>query len=569
MTQTPPSHAHEPELDALRAENTLLRAALEQLPLGLSIFDAQDRLVLANTRYREMWCLPAALVQAGVKLQVLREAAAATETAQSLARPLPPDTAAPRQRDWQLPDGRLIQVAATRGPDGSGVALHLDITAAAASRIGHLDRHDALTGLPDRRALAEALLPALQQQAGGSGLAVLCIDLDRFKPVNDSLGHTAGDQLLVQVAERLRQCVRDHDPVVRLGGDEFAVLQAGVPQPRAAAALARRIVEALGQAFTLDAHPVHIGCSIGIAVAPFDGEDAEALLRHADLALCRAKDEGRGTWRFFEPEMQLRQTQRRQLEADLREALAAQQFELAYQPQLSLGSGRVTGVEALLRWQHPQRGSVSPAEFIPLAEEAGLIEPLGRWVLARACAEASRWPASVRVAVNVSPLQFQGSLLTDVLDALQASGLAPGRLEVEITESAMLRDPQRALATLEELRGHGVRVAMDDFGTGYSSLSTLRSFPFDRLKLDRSFVRDALTRPDTLAIVRAVAGLGRSLGMATTAEGVETPAQRHLVQEAGFDELQGFLFSRPVPAAALAPFFEPAAPPAAGTGGAA
>jgi diguanylate cyclase (GGDEF)-like protein len=384
---------------------------------------------------------------------------------------------------------------------------------------------------------------------------VLCLDLDHFKAVNDTLGHPVGDALLRTVGERLRSVLRETDTVARLGGDEFAVLQGagGDPQPQAASALAKRVVDLVGRPYALEGHLVNVGASVGVALAPADGEDADALLKAADLALYRAKEEGRGTWRFFEPGMDARMRARRALELDLRKALALREFELAYQPQLDLGSDRVAGFEALLRWQHPERGLIPPAEFVPLAEEIGLIAPIGEWVLRTACREAAGWPEGVGVAVNLSPAQFKSHhLVPAVRAALAASGLPGRRLELEITEGVLLQDNEANLATLRELRALGVRVAMDDFGTGYSSLSYLRSFPFDKIKIDRSFVSGLATDPESAAIVRAIAGLGASLGMATTAEGVETAEQMRRIRAEGCLQVQGYLVSRPVPAAEVA-----------------
>ncbi len=538
-------------LASLERENALLRAALERLPQGMCMFDAADRLLLANRRYLELWQLPPELGRPGTPFSAIRAATRGQETAASRERGQDAGTGT-RLREWAMDDGRTIEVAVSREADGSCVALHEDVTEQrrAHSHIEHQARHDPLTGLPHRAALVEELQRQLARGARGGEAALLCLDLDRFKPVNDSLGHAAGDEVLRVVAARLRQCVRQSDLVARLGGDEFAVVQAGVDQPVASTALARRIVAALAQPIDIDGHPVHIGSSIGIAVAPFDGADPDRLLRSADLALYRAKEDGRGTFRYFEPEMDARVQARRGLEADLRRALDAGEFELAYQPQVALDGRRVSGVEALLRWRHPARGGVSPADFIPLAEETGLIVPIGRWVLQRACADACAWPADVRVAVNVSAVQLRrGSLLQDVEAALADSGLPPQRLEIEITESAMLHDTQGVIGTLAALRALGVQVAMDDFGTGYSSLSYLRSFPFDRIKIDRSFVADAAHDPEALSIIRAVTGLGRSLRMATTVEGVETAEQLRIVSAEGCSEVQGYLFSKPRPAA--------------------
>jgi diguanylate cyclase (GGDEF)-like protein len=545
-----PAAAMQAELRRLRNDNQLLRDALHELPHGLCMFDGDDRLLMANPRWREIWSLPATLAQPGTSFRAIMEATRGEETERSRdAGKPPPGSAGTRRREWRLDSGRIVEVTVARRPDGSCVALHADVTEQreAEARIAHLARHDALTGLANRNVLRETLTRQLALVDRGQELAVLCLDLDRFKPVNDTFGHAAGDTLLRGVAERLRSCVRAGDLVARLGGDEFAVVQCGAPQPGSSTALARRVIQALSQPFQLQQQQAHIGCSVGVAVAPYDGREAEDLLRAADLALYRAKDEGRGTVRYFEPEMDAEARTRRALEADLRQALERRQFVLVFQPQVDLASGLVGGMEALLRWQHPERGLVSPAEFIPLAEDTGLIVPLGAWVLEQACRAALAWPASVRVAVNVSARQFRaGALLQQVALALEASGLPPARLEVEITESVMLHETEHTLDTLRQLRASGVRVALDDFGTGYSSLGYLRRFDFDRIKIDRSFVRDLETDAGSLGIVRAVAAIARSLGIATTVEGVETAGQLRAVRQEGCTEVQGYLFSRPV-----------------------
>jgi diguanylate cyclase (GGDEF)-like protein len=546
-------------VDALRAENDALRLALERLPHGLSMFDGDDRLLLANRRYREIWDLPEALMRAGTPFAAIMAATRGRETAASRAALPAPGTEGTRRREWRMDDGRTIEVVVSRLADGRCVALHEDVTdqRQAQERIAYLARHDALTGLPNRMVLREELGRMFVRNARGEDLALLLLDLDQFKAVNDSFGHPTGDLLLREVAARLQACARGTDIVARLGGDEFAVLQCGSAQPTASSETARRIIAALAQPFDLGGLQVHVGTSVGIAVAPFDGDEPDALLKNADLALYRAKGDGRGTMRYFEPEMDQRAQSRRLMETELRHALAAGQFVLEYQPLVRLDEERVAGVEALLRWQHPQRGRVPPGAFIPLAEDTGLIVPIGRWVLGQACRDALRWPSTVRVAVNVSAAQFRnGLLLRDVVQALDASGLAPERLEIEITESVMLREPAQALALLRQLRERGVRVAMDDFGTGYSSLSTLHSFPFDRIKIDRSFVRDLASSDDAQSIVRAVAGLGRNLGMATTIEGVETDAQLAIARREGCSEVQGYLYSRPRPADEIASFVE-------------
>ena len=388
-----------------------------------------------------------------------------------------------------------------------------------------------------------------QVRRHGTMLAVLCLDLDRFKQVNDTLGHPAGDALLRAVAGRLAGCLRDCDTVARLGGDEFAVIQAPLGRAEDAATLAQRIVKTLSEPYDLSGHNVMIGASVGIALAPADTADGDLILNMADMALYRAKADGRGVFRMFEPGMDTRMQARRVLESDLRRAVQAQEFEVHYQPLVDLPSGRVSALEALVRWRHPGRGLVRPDDFIPFAEETGLIGPIGAWVLHQACADAAGWPAEVRIAVNVSAAQFKGpGLIETVLDALAASGLPPERLELEITETALLADADATLAALRKLRAKGVRIAMDDFATGYSSLGYLRSFPFDKIKIDRCFIRDIETSADCKAIVRAVAGLGSNLGITTTAEGVETAAQLDQLRAEGCDQVQGFLFSRPVPA---------------------
>jgi diguanylate cyclase (GGDEF)-like protein len=543
------------EFERLQAENALLRDALGRLPQGLCAFDGQDRLLLANARYREIWSLPEHVVLPGTTFAEIMAHSPGRETEHSRSQPrFEPGSAGTRRREWVLDDGRVVEVVVSSYADGSCVALCDDVTELrqAHTRIAFLARHDLLTGLPNRAVLREELDRAFTHIARGDELALLCLDLDRFKPVNDTFGHAVGDELLRQVAARLRACKRDSDLVVRLGGDEFAIVQTGVPQPGSATALARRIIDSLSSVFDLDGQSVHISTSVGVAVAPFDGDDAMSLLRSADLAMYRAKSDGRGTLRYFEPKMDADMRARRNLELDLRLALERGEFELAYQPQVDAAGFVVCGVEALLRWRHPQLGSVSPLDFIALAEDTRLIVPIGRWVLEQACRDAMAWPTSVRVAVNVSSVHFRnGSLLRDVLGALQLSGLPAHRLELEITESVILADTQQVLSALHELRSLGVQVAMDDFGTGYSSISYLRDFPFDRIKIDHTFVHDVETDSATQAIIRAVVELSRSLGMSTTVEGIETQQQLQTVQQLGCTEVQGYLFGRPCTAAEI------------------
>jgi diguanylate cyclase (GGDEF)-like protein len=424
--------------------------------------------------------------------------------------------------------------------------------ARAEALVTHMAHHDALTLFPNRVRFRESLQQDLVRARPEQPIAVLCLDLDDFKAVNDTLGHPIGDALLKSVAQRLAGCLHETDTVARLGGDEFAIVQVTGAQPVAATILAQHLIETMAEPFEVERHSVVIGTSIGIALAPNDGSDPDELLKNADMALYRAKAEGRGTYRFFEAKMDADMQARRLLEVDLRGALARNEFEVHYQALVDLNSAKLNGFEALLRWHHPQRGLVSPAQFIPLAEEIGIIAPIGAWVLRQACTDAAGWPGELTVAVNLSPVQFKSKTLSlDVVAALGASGLPARRLELEITEAVMLQDTETTLATLNELKALGARISMDDFGTGYSSLSYLRKFPFDKIKIDQSFIRDLASRPESLAIVRAVAGLGSTLGIATTAEGVETMEQLRAVRAEGCTQVQGFLLGRPKPASLI------------------
>jgi len=426
------------------------------------------------------------------------------------------------------------------------------LRAEADARLGYMAQHDALTGLPNRLLFRSRLQDELIRSRRGASFGLLCLDLDGFKDVNDSFGHPVGDMLLQAVTARLREEIREADTVARLGGDEFAIIQAGVEQPAGAIALAERLVARLAEPFELDMHQAAIGVSVGIALLPGDGDGADTALKNADLALYRAKADGRGTFRLFEPAMDAAMQRRTALVRDLRHGLEVGQFELFYQPIMDKHAARIQSFEALIRWRHPERGLVLPVEFIPVAEEIGLIRPLGAWVLAKACADAMQWPERISVAVNLSSVQFiNGNLLQDVRRALGASGLPPHRLEVEVTETVLIQNSEATLVLLNELQALGVSIALDEFGASYSSLGYLRRFPFDRVKIDTTFVDDLRVSGDATAIVRSVTSLCQALGMATTAEGVETAQQFDRFQASGCTNVQGCLFSPPVPAAEI------------------
>jgi len=453
---------------------------------------------------------------------------------------------------YELSDGRVIASVFNPTPSGGWVSTFEDVTERrqAEEQIMHMARHDALTNLPNRVLFRERM----EQVLGRDGeLAVLFIDLDRFKTVNDTLGHPVGDKLLCEVTRRLQAAVKRTDTVARLGGDEFAIVQAG-SRPTDATELASKIIETISEPFDILGNQFVIGASVGIAMAPTDGTEPDQLLRNSDMALYRAKENGRGTYHFFQPEMDAQMQARHALEIDLRKAIRAGEFEMYYQPIVCVSDDRrIVGFEALVRWNHPQRGIVGPNEFIPVAEEIGLILPLGEWVLRQACRDAIGWAPDLTVAVNLSAVQFRSpALALSIVSALNETGLNPNRLELEITETVLLQQDRAVFDVLQQIRQLGVRISMDDFGTGYSSLSYLRSFPFDKIKIDRSFTRELGKRDDSVAIIRAVAQLGRDLGMTTIAEGVETEEQFEILRAEGCSHAQGYLFSRPVPAKDLA-----------------
>src|ERR1700730_3039785 len=534
-----------------------LSVAVNNMPQGLCMFDGEQNLIISNRRYAEIYGIDPSELEPGTPLSAILERRAAVTVNYEGAEDLVGELLAavgnrePWYRTSELADGRVIAVSHRPIPNGGSLAIHEDITdrRKAEARIEHLAHYDALTDLPNRGRFREDVDRALSSVERGAALAVLCLDLDHFKQVNDTLGHPIGDALLQAVAERIKSCVRPTDRIARLGGDEFAIVQVPVDQPADCISLASRLIATIAEPYDLNGHQIVIGASVGIALAPGDGRDFDRLLKGADMALYRAKQDARGTYRFFESEMDARMQARRGLELDLRKALALGEFELFYQPLIHFETNRVTCFEALLRWRHPERGFVMPDDFIPLAEEIGLIGSIGAWVLKKACNEALNWPGDIAVAVNLSALQFKnGRVVLDVISALGESGLPARRLELEITETVLLRDTEATMVTLTQLKDLGRRIAMDDFGTGYYSLGYLQKFPFDKIKIDRSFVKDLLDKPESIAIVRAVSGLGNALGITTTAKGVETVGQLQKLRIEGCTEVQGYLFSKPRPA---------------------
>ncbi|TMJ28357.1 MAG: EAL domain-containing protein [Alphaproteobacteria bacterium] len=545
----------------LNIQNMRFEAALENMTQGLAMFDRHRRLVICNARFAQLYDLPPELVTPGTEIEkILRYRVASGSHSGDIAdfvqsRMAHAIKGEPSDSVLELRDGRLIAVGHRPMADGGWVSTHEDVTERRRSedRIAHLARHDTLTGLPNRMRFREYMEGALARVRRGEMLALHCIDLDQFKGINDALGHVAGDALLMQVATRIRACVRETDLIARFGGDEFAVVQVGLQGPQDAGTLAGRIVRELSEPYDFDGPLAPMSASIGIAMAPADGSDADELLRKADIAMYRAKADGRRTFRLFEPDMDAALQARRLLALDLERALKMEEFDVFYQPVVNIATEEVTGFEALMRWRHPQRGLVLPSEFIPIAEEKGLILEVGEWVLRRACRDAAGWPPNLTVAVNLSPLQLRSrKLVRTVVHALAESGLPVSRLELEITESVLLQEDKDAAANLAQLKNLGVAIAMDDFGTGYSSLSSLHRFAFDKIKIDRSFVSDLSDQSGAIAIVRAVMSLANSLGIVVTAEGVETEEQLKRLRAEGCHEVQGYLFSPPRPSNEIA-----------------
>jgi diguanylate cyclase (GGDEF)-like protein/PAS domain S-box-containing protein len=545
--------------EELKVQNARFIATIENMAHGICMFDKDLRLIVCNQRYSEMYGLTPDQTRPGTALRSILEARVAVGNA-------PDDVDSYVEQRLQevrsqqplymvnhMRDGRVFAISHQPMADGGCVAIHQDITEQkrAEMQIAYMARHDALTGLANRAVLMEKMEGALALLRRRSDeFMVFILDLDLFKTVNDTLGHPVGDALLKVVAHRLSACTRETDTVARLGGDEFAIVATAEGKLREAAmVMASKVLDALAAPYEFDGHHIVIGVSVGIALAPEHGSEVDHLMKNADLALYKAKSDGRNTYRFFEDAMTIEVRTRSTLQTDLRNAVANEEFELHYQPIVEIESGEVASVEALVRWRHPQRGLLAPGDFIPLAEETGFINPLGEWILRKACTDAAQWPSHINVSVNLSPVQFRKASLIDMsCRALADSGLPPERLELEVAESVVLRGSRENVETLHQLRLMGISIVLDDFGTGYSSLSYLRMFPFSKIKIDRSFVHELSRDADSASIVSSVACLARSLRMGTVAEGVETQDQLVLLRAAGCTYAQGFFFARPCPA---------------------
>ena len=542
--------------------NTRLDLAFNNMSQGLCFFDGQRHLIVCNRRFVEMYDLSVEQVRPGISLEAVVDLRFQAGTSPKMSRDdylkwrdsisvsnIPSDTIV------ELSNGNFFRISHIPMPDGGWVATHEDVTASkrAEARISYMAHHDALTGLASRSYFTETIEVAKTRLDGqGHPFGILMLDLDRFKAINDSMGHAAGDTLLKEVARRLKQVTAEDDVVARLGGDEFAIItfetsiDSAEPHHDGAIALARRVLDVLNEPFVIETKNVFVGASIGVALAPDDGIETEVLLKKADLALYKSKAKGRNVYSLFDPQMMVETDALHRLEADMRAGLSRSEFEVHYQPIVDARTTTIAGAEALVRWRHPEYGLISPASFIPLAESTGLIIPLGEFVLHRACCDAMTWPAEIKVAVNLSAIQFRKTNLFDVImGALIESGLPPERLEVEVTESVLLENESDCAELLHQLKNIGVSVALDDFGIGYSSLSYLKRFPFDKIKIDRSFTADVAEHEGSMAIVSAIIGLSRGLNMITTAEGIETERQFEIMRAAGVTLAQGYLFGHP------------------------
>ncbi len=543
--------------EALKQSNARFTAALQNMSQGLCMFDAKHRILVANERYRQIYNLPEELVKPGTRLEQI--VAHRAENG-NFNGPDPAEYVAGQFRNStdieKLGNGRVVMILRHAMADGCWLTTHEDITERwrTETRVAYLAHHDALTGLANRASLVEKIEDACSRYRWrGEEFNVLMVDLDRFKQVNDTYGHPSGDELLKQVAERLKGALKETDVLARLGGDEFAIIQSDDSQePDAAGALAARIIALLAEPFSVDGIDVGIGASIGIALSPEHGTHADDLLKKADLALYHAKSSGRNRYAIFEAALGRAAVEKHTLENEMRRALVRKEFEVLYQPIVDTRSLRLRSAECLIRWRHPERGLISPDQFIPLAEESGTILQIGEWVLETACKEAVKWPPSVKVAVNLSAVQLRSANFLDyVMCVLVETGLPPERLELEVTETALIDQGADCIALLRKIKNLGITVALDDFGTGYSSLNQLTMFPFDKIKIDKSFTRNMTSRTDCAAIVSAVLALSHSMNIETTAEGVETEDQLRVLRMAGVSTVQGYLIQRPCAASDL------------------
>jgi diguanylate cyclase (GGDEF)-like protein/PAS domain S-box-containing protein len=548
--------------DELETRTAQFYAALNNMAQGLLMYDRDGKLIISNRRFAELFGLPwekwkTACLGATVQ-ETMRLIHDWTQVTEKSPEQLLAEIRMIKERGkgghiiFERTDGKTFNSLTAPMGNGGFVVTFEDITEQRRTeqKISYMAHHDALTDLPNRTVFYARMEQLLARAATTRNFAVLSLDLDHFKSVNDTLGHPIGDELLKTAAKRMLACVRDTDLIARLGGDEFAIIQTGFKAPADTTSLATRLIDAVSAPYELDGHQVVVGASIGITIAPADGTAPDQLMKNADLALYRCKADHGNIYRFFEPQMDARMQERRALELDLRKALVNNEFTLNYQPIVNLKTGKITSCEALIRWHQPERGWVPPLDFIPIAEETGLIVPIGEWVLNRACLDAVDWPGEIALAVNISPVQFRsGDFFQLVKAALRKSGFPAHRLELEITELVLMHDSESALTMLNQLKDIGVGIAMDDFGTGYSSLGYLRSFPFDRIKIDKSFIADISESKESLAILRAVVGLGSSLNIVTTAEGVEAAHQLELLRSEGCTEVQGYFFTPPRPAA--------------------